>query len=94
MQMCHEKDTGAWRGTGDYAWMAPVVVEARKCNCRDAGCGQSVVLRWVEAGVQGMDSAGYGAEQVLQGERGGERNGCLHRATMPGSVKSEAEAWS
>ena len=45
-------------GDWDYAWIAPVVVEARNCERRDAGCGDSVVLRWVEAGVKGMDSAG------------------------------------
>jgi hypothetical protein len=52
-------------GDWDYAWIAPVVVAARNCERRDAGGGKSVVLRWVEAGVKGMDSAGYGAEQAL-----------------------------
>ena len=73
-------------GDRDYAWIAPVVVAARNCARRDAGCGQRVVLRWVEAGVKGMDSTGYGAEPARPGERGRERNGCEHRVTMPGSV--------
>ena len=42
-------------GDWDYAWISPVVVKARNCERRDAGCGKSVVLRWVEAGVKGMD---------------------------------------
>ncbi len=56
-------------GDWDYAWLSPVVVAARNCERRDAGWGKSVVLRWVEAGVKGMDSARYGPEQARQGER-------------------------
>ncbi len=31
----------------DYAWIAPAVVEGRKCDHRVAGYVNSVVLRWV-----------------------------------------------
>ncbi len=74
MQMCHERDLGT-RGDWDYAWIAPVVVAARNCERRDVGCGDRVVLSWVDAGVKGVNSAGYGAEQSPPGERDRACNG-------------------
>ena len=45
MQKCHEKGIGSLSGGADFAWVALVVVEARKCDRGDGGYGMSVVLR-------------------------------------------------